>query len=534
MLNRDLTQKPLTESAKGTERGATALLVAASLLLLMGMAAVAVDLGSAFNERTQGQSAVDFAALAALHEAVGATTTAAITAGEAAARDYVARNLPGRTLNWATCTDPGRPSEFVNFLPSSPCISFTVNFAKSRVLLPIDSVGTTFGRVLGMSVINVRNLAEAGQATGSSAQIVPLTLSPVGTTVCLYSNQAPQTVPPCDGPSDGNFGYLDIALYGNEDQGTPPACTTGTGVDRIAINLAKGSDHNMIIHTGTTYNDHVYCPNRSIDVNQLEVKTGSPGGGITPGLITGVSGSIGPYPITATPGRLRCGVSGVPSAPNCASWSVTQPGSTPGGVNSGGGTVSVRGTLLDDVPLWAFLDPDWLAKDGSGDWILDLPGDCRPEEMIGGSSTETIPNTNNEMDACLAAWTDGIHSRLFTADIAMHRRFIAAPVFASYPTTGAAASYNIVDFAPVYIKTTYQNCNANRCRTVFTPGEAGGTAACPNPLSAGTLRCGLNDTSGSDAVEGVTGFLLKKGMLHEDISDTFPGVTSTRTTALSK
>ena len=45
------------------ERGATAVLVAASLFMLMGFAALVVDVGAGFNERRQDQSAADFAVL---------------------------------------------------------------------------------------------------------------------------------------------------------------------------------------------------------------------------------------------------------------------------------------------------------------------------------------------------------------------------------------------------------------------------------------------------------------------------------------
>ncbi len=48
------------------DRGATAILVAASLLLLMGFAAIAVDAGIGFSERRQQSSASDVGALAAL------------------------------------------------------------------------------------------------------------------------------------------------------------------------------------------------------------------------------------------------------------------------------------------------------------------------------------------------------------------------------------------------------------------------------------------------------------------------------------
>ena len=48
------------------ERGATAILVALSLVLLLGFAALAVDGGAAFDDRRQQQSAADTGSLAAV------------------------------------------------------------------------------------------------------------------------------------------------------------------------------------------------------------------------------------------------------------------------------------------------------------------------------------------------------------------------------------------------------------------------------------------------------------------------------------
>jgi Flp pilus assembly protein TadG len=61
------------------EKGATALLVASSLIMLIGFAAVAVDLSAGFNERRQGQTAADLGALAGAVEYVTSTRRARST-----------------------------------------------------------------------------------------------------------------------------------------------------------------------------------------------------------------------------------------------------------------------------------------------------------------------------------------------------------------------------------------------------------------------------------------------------------------------
>ncbi len=87
----------------------------------------------------------------------------------------------------------------------------------------------------------------------------------------------------------------------------------------------------------------------------------------------------------------------------------------------------------------------------------------------------------------------------------------------------------IDEFVPVWIETTYQNCNALRCRTIFSPDEPDGNVPCPANLAASpTINCGHNHTSGSDDVEGVVAFRMEVEMLHIDTQAFFPGGESLR------
>jgi hypothetical protein len=289
---------------KDSDRGATAVLVAFAMVLLMGIAAVVIDGGFAFNERRQAQAGVDFASLAALAAATGSTPA---NAGADEAEAVVAANLPGRTLNWASCTDPSRPPEYTIVASSNPCISFTANFSQARVRLPEDAVDTSFGRVIGFNEIIVRAEAEAEQTSRATAGVIPWTAGS-GALACLFSNQAPQSVPPCDGPENGFFGYIDIALFGSgpDELDNPSTCQLGTSNVRSAINISKGSDHILVDWDpgDPVVNDYDVCPNKSEDVNQLWIQPGSPTQGAENGLIHGVSGLINGEPFGSAPGRL--------------------------------------------------------------------------------------------------------------------------------------------------------------------------------------------------------------------------------------
>lgn len=480
----------LARSDRAPDRGASAVFIGITMLFLIGLSAVVIDGGIALSERRQAQSGVDFASLAALQAAVGVTPE---DAGANEAIAVVAANLPGRTLLWGAgdCDDPDRPLEYSIVSSVSPCVSFTPNFEKARVRLPVDEVDTTFGRIIGFDTLDVRTTAEAIQTINSTADILPHTAGQ-GAVVCLFSNQAPQTVPPCDGPFSGFFGYIDVALYGSTPLDNPFTCEQGTSNVRSAINIAKGSDHIMAEwnNPDPVLNDHAECPNRSENINELVVQPGSPTNGATDGLIRGVSGSINGQPFGAAQGRLQ------PSPVSTA-------------------TTTVRGFTLDDVPLWNYLTPS--ARTCS--WTN--PGD------VTGTA-----DSYQEIFECLDDWNPGVGS-IFQVSLDEHLRFGAIPIFVNYPT--GPGSYLIDEFVPVWIETIYQNCNANACRTIFSPGEPGDTTPCPANLAASpTINCGHNHTSGPDTVEGVTAFRLDVRMLHEDTQEFFPGSLSLRELSLLK
>ena len=478
------------------DRGATALILAFAMILIMGIAAVALDGGRGFNERRQAQGAVDFAALAALQAAVscelgGCTPGESADNGATEAIAVVASNLPGRTLDWnptTGCSDPDRPAEFTRVSTVSDCVSFTENLDKARVHLPDDGIRTTFGAVVGVDEITVGSEAEAGETLRSASRILPNTpLGSSGAEACLFANQAPQAESPCPGVS-GFYGYLDVALYGDDEIGTPSTCTNGNTNLRIGINVAKGGDHGFVTYDpgppDPIVNDHDACPNVNEDINEMRVETGSPTGGLTDGLISGVSGNINGQPFTTSPGRVVCNTAEYSS--ECA---------------------SVRGTDLDHTGLWEYL----------------VTGTCP-----GGTDTHA------EMLACLDSG-----SARFTSDIVNHPRFAAVPVFWTTPT--GPGDYTIKEFKAVWIETLYFDCTALSCDTVHSPGDdfsppgppPGDPGACTTPL-AGTRNCGWSDTSGPDDVEGMLAFQIELSMLPSDIADAFPSIDVERSYALTK
>lgn len=474
-----------------TERGAAAILVTASLMVLMGIAAVVVDGGIGFSERRQAQSAVDFASLAALQKAVSCpspcTPEAAAINGAAEAMARVAGNLPGRSLDWSkgVCKDPARPAKFERVPTTTDCVSFTKNFDESRVVLPDNAVSTTFGRVIGVTSMNVTAFAEAGQDSKVRTSVIPHT--PNGTAsseACLFSDQAPQSVPPCSGSVSGFSGYLDVPLYGDDDVGTPSTCINGDTGKRITINITKGSDHNMVVYNFTPtpdpiVNDHAACPNTNEEVNELRVETGaSVQPALENGLFKGVSGNINGQPITAEDGRLEC---------DLATYSVM--------------CATVRNQNIDHTGLWEFL----------------VSGSCPGN-----------PDTHDEMQDCVQN-----DNPSFTADILDHPRFAAIPIFHTPPT--GPGNYKIKEFIPVWLEKTFYDCTANKCDTVHSPGEVfdpfspPGTpvSPCADPIDPDLDNCGWGDP-GTIKLGGLTAFMLEIAMLPADVQEDFPGVRGAR------
>ncbi|MGB9184471.1 MAG: pilus assembly protein TadG-related protein [Solirubrobacteraceae bacterium] len=110
-------------------------IVGVTLIAFLGLAALAIDLGSFFQQQRQAQSAVDAAALAGAQELPGSTANATTQA-----QSYVTQNLPG-----------GNP----------PGISF--NSTSTQITVSVSKqVPSFFGQTLGLTSANVSAKAVAG------------------------------------------------------------------------------------------------------------------------------------------------------------------------------------------------------------------------------------------------------------------------------------------------------------------------------------------------------------------------------------
>lgn len=356
------------------------MLVALSLVVLMGFAAVAIDYGLGINERRQDQSAADLGVM-------GGGIDYALGESEIAngVLEYVWRNLPSATsASWEvdtayrdafrTCTDPDAASYGFNFQPVSepnntstggvwdgtgdgsgqlPCVSLSgLGFVRVRV--PDQLVDAPFSGVLGFGSLTTHADAVAQIAPIGEGGILPFGL-PFGTAsgemICLSDSSGGNSRPPCDGPTAGNFGTLKGRQFGNPLIGTAQNCTGSPLGDTLAINIAVGLDHFVTEAPDTSASNEVRDMCFNFGVNTLNTDTGFPNNGAEEGL-------VGPLP---------------PAAPA---------GAVPRLLDSTN-TVSLFGVNIDNTPLWAFIDPS--LEGGFGGSGTDVPEVCDPDTFDNSS-----------------------------------------------------------------------------------------------------------------------------------------------------
>jgi hypothetical protein len=486
------------------------------MVMLMGFAAVAVDSGLGFDERRQQQSAADVGALAAIQFARTGLATShpdcvGKTGGDLAAcrgaeevLDVVEGTLPGRysDADWDGCSDASKPAEYVQESFISDCITFTDNFQRVRVVLPGSEVDTAFAGVIGVDSLSVGAFAEAGLDLDIVGGVLPFAIGPSGAgadQACFAAQSTTNLdIEPCTASSEGNFGKLNLYLYGNGTYGTPELCS-GANSSRMASNIITGSDHplELVSKTPGSVNDNTNCAIITNPVDQVETWTGNASGAMGTGLFDGI----------ATPdleGRLLCKGSGLSSDTSREDYPL-------------GTYVSTRcrqvndqhAEALDHSPLWDYIDPG------------------ATSEVSGGTCAPGAITNRQEMQDCLKAWKNygPPHTlSLFTTDLAVSPRFGAIPRLDADPGNGFSA-YGIVAFLPVYLETIYLKCNANTCDIVHSPGEDS-TGPCPSPLTPLHSSCGW-PANGNKSISAITAFMLTLDMLPPEIADRFPYVDGT-------
>ena len=334
--------------------------MAITMIVMMGMAAVAIDLSLGFNERRQDQIAADVGVMAGAIDFLSANQNDEITT---AALEYVWNNLPSASAgSWdvdatyaaafRSCEDPEASTLGLGLASVKepainatwdgtgsvsqpgklPCISVSP-FGFVRVRVPDQFVNTSFGRLLGFDQLVTAADAVAQIVVRGRLGILPFGLpngATAGDHLCLSSGPTGLAEDPCTGPNSGNFGTLKIPQWGSPILNTVANCVSAPVGDTLAVNIALGVDHIIFLAPSTDALDEIRddkpnCESLTFGVNTVNTDTGFPNNGAEGGL-------VGPLPAAAPAGS-------VPRLLNT---------SNPANPN-------LFGVAIDDKPLWEYL-----------------------------------------------------------------------------------------------------------------------------------------------------------------------------------
>jgi len=209
-----------------------------SALVMVGMltmAAFALDLANARQERRQAQGSADAAALAGAQDLPDASKVVTNV------KKYAKDNFDIPESAWVGCTDLDHLPELPDLTVSNSCISIDEGFTRVRVTLPEREVETYFAGVIGIDDISVSAHAVAESALRRDDRIIPATVaaSAGSGNLCIENGGNDSG---CASRSSGNFGSFDsqrMSLY------LPTSNVQG---DSLRINYSMGVDHALVIH----------------------------------------------------------------------------------------------------------------------------------------------------------------------------------------------------------------------------------------------------------------------------------------------
>lgn len=415
------------------ERGATAVLITASLLVLFAFAAVAIDVGAAKSERRLDQNTVDAAALAAGVELiVGGNEQDAVDT----VKSYVNTNLgrPVSDADWTACSDPGALSSPSDTLPSvtngSNCISFGPNsdgvaFASLRVKLPSQATDTTFGQILSTAFLSTSADATVsidGTTTFGSFPASVFSPAAAGDSLCVKDGTGTAGSETCENNTTGDFGNFQPYFYSdvNPSQNPNTTCTSGNSPAALAYTMAEGIDH--FLDSGPpagTATNGANCPGSPGPLNPDRVDSGSgySNSDITDGIVAG--GTFDNVPFT---GRLTKSI-----------WPTY-------------GAASIFGNAIDNRPLWSYIDTSNAALPASCVAAAGGPDFADPFPYTAYTTAEA------NMLACLTANP----ANLFTAELYDSARLTTVPKFhQNAPLGNNSCCYTIQDFVPIFLNSIW-------------------------------------------------------------------------------
>lgn len=445
------------------ESGAILMIACISLVVLLGMAALVIDLGGSYAQRRKMQSAADAAAVGGAQNLAAGSTSGAVLQATMLGNE----NLRNRTLNWNACPPETLPPTYQIF-PGSSCISFSRTSKQIRVRVPRQTFPTLFGKILGFSKTSTSTVAIAKvQGVGNGGGLEPFAMGGVfgAGDYCLDSGGNGSGLPPCDGPTTGNFGTLSF-----------PYCGINSSLND---NIAAGADHP---YSSNAANDPSLdipddcAPNKTNGPNTVLTEPGNHGNESS-GMLTGLAFSDG------LPARLQR----LPK--DCRVFSPQWEAVSAACRDQG---------AIDNRPLWEFIPhglgalvPDSCHREAF-DALLAAPpppGISQKQQMhaalVKCITDYSAPGSGYSAPVFSANTGNVVDQGLPLFDIQSSPRFVYVPqVWDPVPANGRK-TYRIKAFRAVFIQRTGNNNTAEPA--IFEPGPWNLTLPNPSALYTASL-----------------------------------------------
>lgn len=510
-------------SLNTSEKGASALLLAFSMVLIMGIAALVIDAtGAGFNERRQTQTAADTSVMSgSLGFILAESDVQKVSRALEIARSNLDTSYSDTDWQdaWEACTDPNigavdvglanpiafnpMPNPFpAASTPTLQCVSQSSSFM--RVVIPDQFVDTSFGRVIGFDTLTTSAEAVAriepreghdgllpfGIPGGASAGELCLSTSPSGT-----------AEPPCQGPSAGGFGTINSEFFGDFFGTTTCA---NPGAVELEQNIALGIDH-------------------FVDVwpNTLGIAEGSP----HPGDVA-VSG----YPDVSYD---QCRLVGGTKVPQQSGQEF--PPNTHR-VDTGFPSGPVEDGLISDNTYLG--DPSRLQntgnpihevvkrRQGANNIVYDLDDRGPWEYLVGSLSIECTKSTYDSLTTteekietfhnCLAGYGNATED-IFDPSILESPRFAWAPQYWHEASTSGTSWQPVKSYRMVFLGGLWFNCDAGSCGALFYPDETDETGNDEICDASGPSNCSTL------SLDQLSGWLLPDEAVPASVSGAFPG-----------
>ncbi len=433
------------------ERGAILVLFMLILTVMLGFAAMIMDLANARQQKRQAQHSADAAALA------GAQDLPDLVKVVTRVKEYAATNFDVELDEWVGCSDALALPVHPDLTNSNTCISVDSAHSTVRVLLPEHDVPSLFGQVLGVDNIDVTAAATAEAILNRDDRIIPAAVTAAAGTGNLCIENSGDDID-CDARTTGNFGSLDsprLRIY--------PAASNVDQTE-LAINYAMGIDHTIGIY-GT---DPKVCDGDKSSpctlsnvtsakvANYLNAATGNQVPPVTEGYVTGFDAPTTDFGTIHFCGRLQ--------RPDLTVENLVEP--APGDcATPATPTITVLGTTINGRHAYTWLTP--AARSAFYPEVTSVPtppighasytaGDLRLECFLAGyvynyaTTTETLPN-------CTAAGLPPAQvppRPIFEYEMVTDGRFGVIPVLESWPN-GTSQPRRLVNFRAIYVYRLY-------------------------------------------------------------------------------